>query len=103
MTGAAARELTGQRWQLDAAVEAGPATATYRVGDDSITVALDEVSDGQGGPISPASSSPAYEPGEEYRFLGGTDAAMGERLYLTGRVPGRVRVHLIANRYVVDD
>jgi hypothetical protein len=46
----------------------------------------------------PASSSvPTYEPGEEYRFLGGTDAATGELLYLAGRVPGRVRLRITAD------
>jgi hypothetical protein len=81
MTGA--RSLGEHRWQLDAD---GPATAAYRVGGDAITVRLIEAS----GPA--AGSAPTYEPGEEYRFLGGTDAATGSLLYVAGRVPARVRL-----------
>jgi hypothetical protein len=67
------------------------------VGNDAITVALVEVSDGHGGLMPASSSVPTYEPGEEYRFLGGTDAATGELLYLAGRVPGRVRLRITAD------
>ncbi|BCJ62282.1 hypothetical protein [Micromonospora endophytica] len=93
-----ARPIGVDRWQLDlpAAAEAGPVNASYQFGRDSITVSVLEASGGQDLPWSEAFSPPAYEPGEEYRFLGGTDAAAGPRLYLSGRVPARVRVHISA-------
>lgn len=47
--------------------------------------------------VSGGSAAPAqYRPGEEYEFLGGTDAMDGPRLYVTGRAPGEVRVSLTA-------
>ncbi|TDB71769.1 hypothetical protein [Micromonospora sp. KC723] len=91
-----ARRLGERGWQLDATAgaAAAPVAVSYRCGDDVIRVELVEASDGQGNPLPAASSAPVYEPGEEYRFLGGTDAAAGERLYVTGRVPARVRMLL---------
>lgn len=82
-----ARPLGEDRWQLEATTP-----AAYRVGGDTITVTLVEASDGRGNALSASCSVPAYEPGEEYRFLGGTDAATGELLYVAGRVPARVRL-----------
>ncbi|TDC35999.1 hypothetical protein [Micromonospora sp. KC213] len=95
-----ARRLDDDRWQLDvpARVGAAPVTASYRFGRDEITIALVEASDGQDGAWSAACSAPSYEPGEEYRFLGGTDAATGTRLYLVGRVPARLRMLISADR-----
>ncbi|MEJ3749705.1 hypothetical protein WEI85_41415 [Actinomycetes bacterium KLBMP 9797] len=93
MTGA--RALGADRWQLDApAAAAGPVAATYQVNNDAITVALMAASDRHGGPLPATSSVPGYEPGEEYRFLGGTDAATGTLLYVAGRVPARVQLLL---------
>ncbi|GGF40194.1 hypothetical protein GCM10010922_14400 [Microbacterium sorbitolivorans] len=47
--------------------------------------------------VTGGSAAPAqYRPGEEYEFLGGTDAMIGPRLYITGRAPGEVRVSLTA-------
>jgi hypothetical protein len=83
-----ARALSDQRWQLDTG------SAEYRIGDDAITVSLLEATDGAGGPLPAAHTAPVYEPGEEYRFLGGTDAATGELLYVAGRVPARVRMKI---------
>ncbi|GAA3230246.1 hypothetical protein [Nonomuraea helvata] len=83
MTGAVA--LDEHAWQLDPG-----SPAVYRVGDDSITVTVPAMS------MAASHSVPGYEPGEEYRFLGGTDAVSGERLYVAGRVPGRLRLHLAA-------
>lgn len=96
MTGA--RALGADRWQLDAGRPAatGPITATYQVGNDAITVTLMEASDRNGNPLPATHVLPSYEPGEEYRFLGGTDAAAGTLLYLAGRVPARVRMLLTA-------
>jgi hypothetical protein len=51
-----------------------------------------EASDGAGGPLGPAGEPPVYHPGEDYEFLGGTDAASGELLYLSGSAPARLRV-----------
>ncbi|MEH1124335.1 hypothetical protein [Micromonospora sp. CPCC 206061] len=79
---AGAHPLGGDRWRLDAG------TARYEVDGHAITVALVD------GPETPALAAPAYEPGEEYRYLGGTDAATGQLLYVTGRVPTRVRLLL---------
>ncbi|WP_431930145.1 hypothetical protein [Nonomuraea jabiensis] len=83
MTGAIA--LDEHAWQLDPGEP-----AAYRVGDDSITATVPDMS------MSASHAVPAYEPGEEYRFLGGTDAVSGERLYVGGRVPGRLRLRLSA-------
>ncbi|MCW6009841.1 hypothetical protein K1W54_35660 [Micromonospora sp. CPCC 205371] len=78
-----ASPLGGDRWRLDAGA------ARYEVGGDAITVTLVDV------PDTPALAvDPAYEPGEEYRYLGGTDAATGQLLYVTGRVPARMRIVL---------
>jgi len=41
---------------------------------------------------SAADVAPFYEPGEEFTFLGGTDAVRGTRLYLTWRSPAAVRL-----------
>jgi len=88
MTGA--RSLRDHAWQLD------KGSAEYRIGDDAITVSLLQVSDGSGGLMPAAHTAPVYEPGEEYRFLGGTDAATGQLLYVSGRVPSRLRMKINA-------
>ncbi|MCP2329479.1 hypothetical protein HDA40_007986 [Hamadaea flava] len=94
MTGV--RALRENVWQLDAS--AGT-RAEYRVGDDVISIDLSEASDGAGEVVAAAHAAPSYEPGEEYRFLGGTDAAAGELLYVSGRVPACVRLKIcVANR-----
>lgn len=78
-----ARPLGGDRWQLDAGA------ARYEVDGHAITVTLVD------GPDTPAlAAEPSYEPGEEYRYLGGTDAATGQLLYVTGRVPAHLRLLL---------
>jgi hypothetical protein len=61
---------------------------SYRNGDDRIVFEADALyrADGPG----------RYRPGEDYAFLGATDAAMGDRVYLTGRSPGRVTLTLRA-------
>lgn len=60
----------------------------YRTDDSSIVFEADAGyrADGPG----------RYRPGEDYAFLGATDAATGERVYLTGRSPGRVTLSLRA-------
>ncbi|MCM3696948.1 hypothetical protein [Microbacterium oleivorans] len=57
-------------------------SARYRVGADAIEV----------GPGTGASAAAGYLPGEDYDYLGGTDALGGPRLYLTGTTPGRATV-----------
>ena len=52
-------------------------TIRYRAGGAAIAVVADDGYRAQG----PAS----YRPGEDYAFLGATDAVAGDRLYLTGR------------------
>jgi len=90
MTGA--RPLGTQQWQLDAS-----SRAHYQVGSDTIALAVVEASDGRGGSLRAAGAEPAYDPGEEYRFLGGTDAVSGELLYLTAKAPARLRILISSN------
>ncbi|MEV5069665.1 hypothetical protein MRBLMI12_001244 [Microbacterium sp. LMI12-1-1.1] len=60
----------------------------YRVGDSVIAF---DAGDGY------AAQGPGrYHPGEDYAFLGATDAADGQRVYLTGRSPGRLELTLRA-------
>jgi hypothetical protein len=58
-----------------------------------------EASDGAGGVLAAAVEPPVYHPGEDYEFLGGTDAATGELLYLGGRAPARLRLHITAHTH----
>lgn len=57
----------------------------YVSGRDAVVVSADVAAPG----------TAAYMPGEEYEFLGGTDAAAGPRLYVTGRAPGGARVSIV--------
>src|SRR5699024_968586 len=41
-------------------------------------------------------ASPRYNPGEEYEYLGGTDATTGKHLYVTGLTTGQVSIRLEA-------
>lgn len=66
-------------------------TARYTRGRDAITVELDGL-DGPGPVADPA----PYWPGEDYAFLGGTDAAGGMRLLIGGTTPTRFTVRLRA-------
>ena len=86
-----ARALGGQRWQVGAGE---PATARYRVGEDQLSVTVSEATDGRGGPLRAAVANPAYHPGEDYDFLGGTDAASGMLLYVSGQAPARVLIDI---------
>ncbi|GAA1646042.1 hypothetical protein [Actinoplanes couchii] len=82
LSGAAA--LGDDRWHLESG------TATYRVEDDALSVTVLE------SPETPAEAGPGYQPGEEYEFLGGTDAVGGVRLYVTGKAPARLRLRIAA-------
>ncbi|BEL04757.1 hypothetical protein Q0Z83_029480 [Actinoplanes sichuanensis] len=76
MTGA--RPLGGDRWHLESG------TATYGGLDVTVVEAAETASE----------SEPAYHPGEDYEFLGGSDAADGVRLYVTGKAPSRLRLRI---------
>ncbi|WP_432542281.1 hypothetical protein [Kineococcus sp. SYSU DK002] len=61
----------------------------YAVGSDELVLTrLDE--GGAGGGDQPA----RYDGGEQYDYLGGSHAARGELVYLTGRTPGVLRLRL---------
>jgi hypothetical protein len=80
-----ATPLGNDRWCLPGG------TASYRAGESSITVqALPEA----GEPL--AGYPMAYDPGQDYTFLGGTDATAGPRLYLGGHTPHTLRLRLTA-------
>lgn len=64
----------------------------YRVGEDAIAV--------EAGDAYRSAGPGTYHPGEDYAFLGATDAADGSRLYLTGRSPARLVFSLRAERAV---
>jgi hypothetical protein len=72
-------------------------TASYIAGDDGIRV---DVAVEAGEPLAgpEASGILTYDPGQDYTFLGGTDATAGELLYLGGYGPHTVRVSLRALR-----
>jgi hypothetical protein len=95
-TMAGARALGGQRWQLDAPAPGtrAAATARYQAGEDALSVTVAEATDGRGGPLRAAGAVPAYHPGEDYDFLGGTDAATGTLLYVSGQAPARVAIDI---------
>jgi hypothetical protein len=62
----------------------------YRVG--SAAIAFDAGDDYR------AEGTGRYHPGEDYAFLGASDAAAGSRVYLTGRAPGRLVLALRAEQ-----
>jgi hypothetical protein len=60
------------------------ATAHYRVGGSTVEF----------GPGTGAAGPARYHPGEDYTYLGATDAAGGRRAYIVGGSPGVVRVFI---------
>jgi hypothetical protein len=86
-----ARAVAPDRWLLD--VTPG-ALASYRSGSEAISVEVVGATGAGDEPPTAPVLPPAYEPGEEYGYLGGTDAATGDRLYLAGRVPMRLHLRL---------
>jgi hypothetical protein len=91
MTGA--DPIDDGRWLLRP--DADPTVpASYAAGADAVQVTVTDAGDGSGGAFVPADGPVRYEPGEEYSYLGGTDAVGGERLYLAGRAPSRLTVLL---------
>ncbi|HWU46360.1 MAG TPA: hypothetical protein VN133_06365 [Humibacter sp.] len=63
---------------------------SYRVGEDRIVF-------GPGGE-TPLPGVPLYHPGQDYAYLGGTDAAGGERVYIVRTAPVAFRVRLVHER-----
>ncbi|SDX40128.1 hypothetical protein SAMN04487912_111123 [Arthrobacter sp. cf158] len=59
-------------------------TGEYRVGEDVIEFGPGIAAD--------ADNPPAYNPGEAYRYLAGTNATDGVKVYITGRTSGSVRL-----------
>lgn len=77
------KDLGGGRWLLTAP------QGEYRVGSDRIVF-------GPGG--SPAAEEAVlYNPGQEYEYLGGTDATRGDRVYITGTAPSSVTLWMRAD------
>jgi hypothetical protein len=66
----------------DGVVRLDSGTARYRVGDSAVEF----------GPGTGAAGPARYQPGEDYSYLGATDAAGGIRAYIVGSSPGVVRV-----------
>lgn len=80
--------LEGVTMQDDGAALLTEGVGRYRMGDSVIAF---DAGDGY------AAQGPGrYHPGEDYAFLGATDAADGQRVYLTGRSPGRLELTLRA-------
>jgi hypothetical protein len=59
---------------------------SYRVGSDRIVF-------GPGGSL-PSAGTRLYRPGQDYTAVGGTDAASGVRVYITGTAPSAFGLHL---------
>jgi hypothetical protein len=66
----------------DGAVRLDSGTARYRVGGSAVEF----------GPGTGAAGPARYQPGEDYTYLGATDAVGGSRAYIVGSSPGIVRV-----------
>jgi hypothetical protein len=66
----------------DGVVRLDSGTARYRVGDSTVEF----------GPGTGATGPARYQPGEDYTYLGATDAVGGSRAYIVGSSPGVVRV-----------
>lgn len=92
-----ATRLPSGSWHLDAAREKPRAVCATDA--HGVSVEVLRATGPDGGVLAPAIGEPAYEPGEEYRYLGGSDAvtALGAPdavLYVTGRSPSRVHLQL---------
>lgn len=70
----------------DGAVRLDSGTARYRVGDSTVEF----------GPGTGAAGPARYQPGEDYTYLGATDAVGGSRAYIVGSTPGVSRVFIRA-------
>ncbi|GAA1438981.1 hypothetical protein [Leifsonia poae] len=65
-------------------------TASYRAGGDAIVIEVEG--------LTPVDNPIGYVPGEDYTYLGGTDAAPGVRLLIGGQAPARFRLRLRTER-----
>ncbi|MEZ0491932.1 hypothetical protein AB2L28_06740 [Kineococcus sp. TBRC 1896] len=70
----------------------------YAVGEDEVVLTREGGAVGAGGEHQPA----RYDGGEQYDYLQGSHAAGGERVYLTGRTPGVLRLRLRGGRAAHD-
>jgi hypothetical protein len=70
----------------DGAVRLDSGTARYRVGDSAVEF----------GPGTGAAGPARYQPGEDYTYLGATDAVGGSRAYIAGSSPGVAGVFIRA-------
>ncbi|TLM84636.1 hypothetical protein [Pseudarthrobacter sp. NamE5] len=76
---------------LDGVIPAGaPETFQLVDGVGSYRSGTDIIEFGPGSPADP-DTPPAYNPGESYRYLAGTNASEGVKVYITGRTTGSRR------------
>ncbi|ALV47253.1 hypothetical protein MB46_18905 [Arthrobacter alpinus] len=59
-------------------------SGVYRIGETELVVTSDAARN--------QAVAPGYSPGEDYEFLGATDATTGRHAYLTGNSPGRFSI-----------
>jgi hypothetical protein len=82
--------MTGAERAADGVwVLTGP-EGSYRVGEDRIVFGA--------GDDMPLPGVPLYHPGQDYAYLGGTDAAGGERVYIVHTAPVAFRLRLLRER-----
>ncbi|MBT2515723.1 hypothetical protein [Arthrobacter sp. ISL-30] len=84
-----ALELTFRPGGVLTGVEALAAPDTYQLvaGTGTYTVGGDTIEFGPGAPADP-DAPPEYNPGENYKYLNGTNATAGVKVYITGRTRG---------------
>ncbi|WP_222851189.1 hypothetical protein [Phytoactinopolyspora mesophila] len=79
-------EFSGGSEGPDGSVRLDSGTACYRSGGSTVEF----------GPGTGEAGPARYQPGEDYSYLGATDAAGGRRAYIVGSAPGVARVHIRA-------
>lgn len=90
-----ALELTFRPGGVLSGVEPLPEPGTYQLvaGTGTYTVGEDTIEFGPGAPTDP-DSLPEYNPGENYKYLRGTNATEGLKVYITGGTRGTWRLRL---------
>ncbi|NEE03253.1 hypothetical protein [Phytoactinopolyspora halotolerans] len=78
--------FSGAAEASDGSVRLDSGTARYRVGGSAVEF----------GPGTGEAGPARYHPGEDYTYLGATDAVDGRRAYIVGRTPGVARVRIRA-------
>lgn len=63
-------------------------------GSGTYTVSRDRITFGPADGPGPGGGLPVFDPGEQFSYLGARDDLPGNKVYLTGRVPGTYAVHL---------